>query len=192
MTNMSNNILFVCAGNVFRSMSAMYATRKILEQLGFDEIIVDSAGTRARPEKKPIQFVIDTLSSKGLDASLHIPQKLTQDLLDKAGLVITFDKGLLKELEDKFNFTQAVLFNDFCFSNRQIEVLDILIQDIFFDPNSESKVMKPEAKIFIEESINHIVQSIPVFLEKLERHFGIEITNRTESRKQELIRGIQV
>lgn len=183
---MSKNVLFVCAGNVFRSMSAMFAAKKMLEQLSVEEIFVDSAGIRARPEKKPIQFVIDVLANKGIDATSHLPKKLTPEMLATADVVITFDKGLQANIEAQFGFSKSVLFNEFCFNNLRREILDIQTEDIFVNPISDSKTMKPEAVRFISETIDHIVESAPNLLDRLEKSLNISLSPRQVVSDREL------
>ena len=44
------NVLFVCTGNVFRSMSAEYLMNKYLNDNAITNISVSSAGTTAHPQ----------------------------------------------------------------------------------------------------------------------------------------------
>ncbi|HBH81286.1 MAG TPA: hypothetical protein DDY39_15800, partial [Nitrospira sp.] len=74
---MARSILFVCTGNVFRSMAAEYALRAQQEEpLAY---YVESAGIEAKPQKvHPI--ILNRLRLKGTDPSAHTPRALTQEL----------------------------------------------------------------------------------------------------------------
>ena len=90
-------VLFVCTGNIFRSLTADYALRRALAP-GLD-IAIGSAGTEdfpyiVRPE------VRDYLLAKGLDVSAHRRRTLTPTLLDESHLVIamsTDHHGFIRE-----------------------------------------------------------------------------------------------
>ncbi|MFP6744450.1 MAG: hypothetical protein VCB77_04585 [Alphaproteobacteria bacterium] len=73
-------ILFVCTGNIFRSMTAEYALRA---SLGADTgYRVRSAGLIEAPHEIET-FVTDYLTAKGLDVSRHQPTNLTRTTLTK-------------------------------------------------------------------------------------------------------------
>ncbi len=81
----SLNILFICTGNIFRSMTAEYALKAALS---FDAIhTVHSAGMTDAPHEI-VSFVADYLKGRGLDISPHQPKKLTREMLDEADLAI--------------------------------------------------------------------------------------------------------
>lgn len=75
------NILFICTGNIFRSMTAEYALRATP---GLDaNYTVNSAGLEDAPHGI-VSFVEDYLTGRGLDISRHQPKKLTREMLDEA------------------------------------------------------------------------------------------------------------
>ncbi len=81
----SPNILFICTGNIFRSMTAEYALKAALS---FDaNYAVRSAGLEDPPHEI-ISFVEDYLKGRGLDISRHEPRKLTRAMLDEAHLAV--------------------------------------------------------------------------------------------------------
>ncbi len=68
-------VLFVCTGNIFRSLTAEYALRDVLGARR--DIIVASAGTEDYPyEVRPL--VRDYLLTRGFDVSGHRRRTLTQ------------------------------------------------------------------------------------------------------------------
>lgn len=76
------NVLFVCTANGGRSV----ISERLLERDAGDRHHARSAGSRpgsgAHPE------VVDALRELGIDASDHVPQKLSQELIDWADVVV--------------------------------------------------------------------------------------------------------
>ncbi|HCB52188.1 TPA: protein-tyrosine-phosphatase, partial [Patescibacteria group bacterium] len=53
-------VLFVCTGNIFRSMSAEYIMKKYIQDHNLNEIVVSSAGTVAH-EESPLPWIVERL-----------------------------------------------------------------------------------------------------------------------------------
>lgn len=80
-------LLFVCTGNIFRSLAADYAVR---HALGRSDIQVASAGTDDFPhEVRP--YVREYLASKGYDVSAHRRRTLTRAILDDSTVVVAMN-----------------------------------------------------------------------------------------------------
>ncbi len=80
-----NRVLFVCTGNIFRSLTAEHALRRALN--GRSGIHVSSAGTADYPYVvRP--NVRDYLRAKGFDVSRHQRRTLTREILEESHLVI--------------------------------------------------------------------------------------------------------
>jgi len=80
MPGTMRRVLFICTGNIFRSLAAEYALRKCL---GADtDILVASAGTEDFPHVVH-PFVRDYLLTKGLDVSLHCRRTLSPAILNE-------------------------------------------------------------------------------------------------------------
>lgn len=75
------NVLFVCTGNVFRSMSAEYLMKKYLKDHNINDISVSSAGTTAHPQPS-FPETLARLRKDGCDASEHQQTKLTAEVLE--------------------------------------------------------------------------------------------------------------
>jgi protein-tyrosine phosphatase len=85
MAGASNRILFVCTGNIFRSLTADVAVGKLLA--GRADISVSSAGTADHPHVvRP--YTREYLLSKGYDVSGHGRRTLTQAIMDQSDLVV--------------------------------------------------------------------------------------------------------
>lgn len=83
------SILFVCTGNIFRSLDAEYALKQHLRPQGL--FCVGSTGIEAKPQSiHPI--VRARLLERGADPVGHIQRKLTQSLLDEADCVVAMGR----------------------------------------------------------------------------------------------------
>ena len=103
-------ILFVCTGNVFRSLTAERALRA---SLGLSShLTVASAGTADIPcVVHP--FVSEYLLAKGFDVRQHRRRTLTATMLD-GSTVIAMSTEHLSALAERFDFHDAVLFTEAC------------------------------------------------------------------------------
>jgi len=101
------SILFVCTGNIFRSLTAEYALRRELPA-----VAVSSAGTDDYPHVvRP--NVRDYLLAKGLDVRAHRRRTVTRDILAEAGLVVAMSTDHQRFLQEKFGL-QAPVFLEAC------------------------------------------------------------------------------
>lgn len=97
---MSQSILFVCTGNIFRSMTAEFALRR---QLGAGAgINVASAGTAYRPELTVRPDVAAYLLSLGLDVSSHRRRTLDTGILDTHDIVIAMNSDHQRHLQEQY------------------------------------------------------------------------------------------
>ena len=103
-------ILFVCTGNIFRSLTAEYALRR---ELGPQSTLaVASAGTDDYPHVvRP--NVRDYLREKGLDVSAHRRRTLTRDILSGAAFVVAMSTDHQRFIRERFDL-QVPLFLEAC------------------------------------------------------------------------------
>ncbi len=150
------SLLFICTGNVFRSMVAEYALKA---QLGPEPgLVVGSAGTDAEPaELHPL--IRDYLVTKGADPSRHAQRKLTHELLDGADLPIAM--GLNHREYIRRHFSRDVrLFNEICYA-RMEPVLDVHEAIPDWEQNQEA------AYRYALSVIDYIWAATPVLIAKL-------------------------
>lgn len=114
------NILYVCTGNIFRSMSAEYLSKKYIQDNIIEDILVSSAGTKARPEE-PFPRTIKRLSFYGCDVSDHQQRKITSELLTQQDLIICMAEHHRQSVRELW--FEAVLFNEIAY-NKSEDVLD--------------------------------------------------------------------
>ncbi len=105
-------VLFVCTGNIFRSLTAEYALRRALGPQGRD-IVVASAGTEDFPHLvRPV--VRDYLARHGLDVRAHRRRTLTAQILADATDVIAMSTDHRMTLRDHFGCADVPLFTTAC------------------------------------------------------------------------------
>jgi protein-tyrosine phosphatase len=159
--SMVQSILFVCTGNVFRSMAAEYALRAQLgHQLSYR---VESAGIEAKANS--IHPVISKrLIQKGTDPSAHIPQRLTKKLIDRNDLVIAMGLGHREFIHKQFGLN-VPLFNEVSFGE-EIPILDL--HEAL--PDWERDI--DEARAYVESVIDHIWESVPALMTQIPHFQG--------------------
>ena len=104
-------VLFVCTGNIFRSLTAEFALREALGASG--GIIVASAGIADIPcVVRP--YVADYLFARGLDVRGHRRRTLTAPMLLEPGPVIAMSTEHRLVLAERFNCLGVPLFTEAC------------------------------------------------------------------------------
>ena len=104
-------VLFVCTGNIFRSLTAEYALRSVLGTRS--HITVASAGTEDFPHVV-WPLVRDYLLRRGLDVSRHRRRTLTAQILEGPDLVIAMSTEHRLFLAEQFNRRDVPLFTEAC------------------------------------------------------------------------------
>jgi protein-tyrosine phosphatase len=153
---MAHSILFVCTGNVFRSMVAEHAMRA---QLGSESsFLVGSAGIEAKPQTiHPV--ILARLRQKGCDPSLHLQRTLTQEMVDRTNLIIAMGRNHRDFIQR--NFVRAVpLFNEVSFGTG-LPILDLHEAMPDWEQNLRG------ARDYIESVIDHIWDAVPLLVTRL-------------------------
>lgn len=153
---MPQSILFVCTGNVFRSMAAEYALRAQLRR--HSSFQVASAGIEAKTTMiHPV--ISNRLIQKGTDPSAHIPQRLTKKLIDRSDLIIAMGLGHREFIQKQFGL-KVPLFNEVSFGE-EVPILDL--HEAL--PHWECDI--DEARAYVESVIDHIWESVPALMARL-------------------------
>jgi protein-tyrosine phosphatase len=156
----SANILFVCTGNVFRSMSAEFAARRAGLHTPY---IFQSAGTHAAPEITAMPYVGTYLNQIGLDVAGHTSRRLDRDILSSANLVIAMAENHLKFIDESFN-VRSLLFMDVA-TGQKTTLPDV--GDVIADHTKEPERANAHIALTIDTIIsnaNSFVQNLPHYL----------------------------
>ena len=103
-------VLFVCTGNIFRSLTADFVLRKLLAHRA--DIMVGSAGTDDYPHVVRPR-VRNYLLEKGYDVSSHQRRTLTRELIDGSALVVAMSTDHQAFIRERFA-RHAPLFLEAC------------------------------------------------------------------------------
>ena len=150
------SILFICTGNVFRSLAAEYALKA---WLGPDSgYVVSSAGIEALPQ--PVHpLVRDCLLEKGADPSPHVPRKLTQELLHGADIPVAMGLDHQEFIRRHFH-REVLLFNQICYQKEE-PVLDLHEAMPDWPANQEA------TRDYVVSIIAYIWDAMPAFLARI-------------------------
>jgi protein-tyrosine phosphatase len=157
------SILFVCTGNIFRSMTAEYALKARLDPRS--RMRVSSAGTVAIPQEMHPD-VRAYLVHRGMDPSHHQQRKVSAELLHATDLIIAMSTDHQFFLFDTFQY-RAPLFNEVC-HGRPEPLLDVWEAIPTWETDLEG------ARHYAFRVMEHIWASMPGLLQNLRTYLKLE------------------
>ena len=156
------SILFVCTGNVFRSMSAEYCFKKHLSNQGIKNWKVNSAGIVAKRGAPIDPKTIKTLESIGIKEINHNQKRLTKHMLNSYNIIIAMSKNHLNFIKSKLGYKNALLFNELA-SNKKSSIMDI--EDEIKDYKTNRKAVEKK----IEETVKEIYKKTPALFKNVSK-----------------------
>ena len=150
------SVLFVCTGNIFRSVTAEYALKARLAP--DTSCVVSSAGIDAKPQSMHA-WVQARLCEKGADLTTHVPRQLTKELVQAADLIIAMGRNHQAFVREQFG-RDIPLFNQVCLGHDQ-PILDL--HEVM--PNWESD--PAQARSYVCSVIDVIWATAPALLSRL-------------------------
>ena len=150
------SVLFVCTGNIFRSLAAEQALKTMLG--AESSLHVGSAGIDAKPQAVH-EWVQTRLRLKGADPSGHVQRQLTIEMVQAADLVIAMGCNHQLFIRDRFGH-DVPLFNQLCFGR------DEPIEDLHeVMPKWEQNL--EEARAYVWSVIDSIWEATPALIQRL-------------------------
>lgn len=111
---MTKHLLAVCTANLCRSPMAEGLLRHYITRAGLaDQVMVQSAGTFASPDKPAISFTVEAMAQRGIDISSHRTRQITPELLRMADLILVMDEEHRRSI---FYHSPGYLTKTFLFS----------------------------------------------------------------------------
>lgn len=151
-------ILFVCTGNIFRSMSAEYALKQHLQKINCNLFQVSSAGTVAK--KEPLNpITLETLNKHKINPSKHKQRKLTKKILDENDVIVAISKDHQDFIKQKFK-RSSILFEKLAI-NRNKPLKDVK------EAVPDYKTHKDKTNNHIKKTVEHIIKETPKIFEEL-------------------------
>ncbi len=143
-------VLFVCTGNVFRSLAAEQALKARLRSQ--ESYMISSAGIDAKPQEVHA-WVRTRLHEKGGDVSHHVPRQLTQEMVNSTEFIVAMGRNHQTFIRERFG-REVPLFNEICFGRNE-PILDI--HEVM--PEWQSDLVQAQA--YISSVIDIIWESVP-------------------------------
>src|SRR5262245_48451341 len=156
LVNTMPSILFVCTGNIFRSMTAEYALKARLDPRS--PLRVSSAGTLAMPQEMHPDMRAYLLQ-RGIDPSQHRQRRVSAELLRATDLAIAMSTDHQAFLFETFQY-RAPLFNDVCHA-RSEPLLDVWEAVPTWETDLEA------ARNYVFHVMEYIWASMPRLLQNL-------------------------
>lgn len=172
MTTKPIRILFVCKGNIFRSMTAEYMMKKYLKQHKITDFEVSSAGIEAKFQH-PDPFLVQNLTKRKIDVSSHRQRKITKEILDQQDIVIAMGQNHKDFIWDNRK-KRVFLFNELAY-NKKTPVLDI-----GETPSIKELTIKSKEK-YEAHVVDHIQKWIPSLVKTIQERYSL-FTNFIEKK----------
>ena len=155
------NILFLCSGNVCRSVFAEYYAKWLKStsyKVKLRDINLDSAGIRHYFET-PHEGTVKYLNSKGINTDGIIPKDITEELINEQDLILAFEeKYHVRKLKRKFKQLKDLDEKVFLLLEFAGETDNLEIEDPFYlEENEYNKVLK-RIEDGIIKSIDKIIE----------------------------------
>jgi protein-tyrosine phosphatase len=149
--------LFVCTGNIFRSLAADMALRRALS--GRADVHVSSAGTDDYPHRVQ-PYTAGYLRQKGFDVSSHRRRTLTQAILDESHLVIAMSTDHQAWIRERFGLG-VPLFLEACGEGAQwLPDIEDVVPDYFDN--------RAAVEAHVRATIDRIVDLAPRMAENID------------------------
>lgn len=159
------NILFVCTGNVFRSMIAEKCFKDYAQKNKITDFYADSAGIKTTVQK-PQYSTIQRLNFYGINAKNHQYKQLTKGLIFNQDLVIAMNLDHQNFIEQYFNI-KVPLFNEIAY-NKNEGVLDFHKYNPKIN-NLLDKKKNREIKEYAYFLVDYIYKSTPYLFKNINK-----------------------
>lgn len=151
------SVLFVCTGNIFRSLTAEYAFNAMR---GTKRLCAaSSAGIRVQAQDAH-EWVRTKLHIKGVNILNHVPRQLNREMVETADLVIAMSLNHQAYIREQFA-REAPLFNQVCFDQGEPipDVHEVLPE---WEKNLEA------ARSYVWSVIDRIWEAMPYLISRIE------------------------
>lgn len=103
-------VSFVCKGNICRSPFADYYLQQLISKGASKDIRVESYGLIERVNRPSPELAVEAAKSFEIDMSVHRSKLLTQDIVDRSGVLFIMDIELYKRVRALYPSAKDKLF----------------------------------------------------------------------------------
>ena len=160
----SLRILFVCTGNVYRSMSAEKCLRSYLNRNKIKGIKVNSCGIGVW-NQSIYPAVKKRLAFYKVKLYKHRHKQINQKLVDESDLIVAMNKNHQENIKKNFGI-KAVLFNEIAYS-KKTGVLDFHERDVKL--RGMKKKYTDQMNNYADFTVDHIYSAMPSFVKNLHK-----------------------
>lgn len=137
-------------------MSAEYLSKKYIQEHAIENMVVGSAGTRARPEE-PFPRTLERLHYYWCDASAHQQTKINPELLAEQDIIICMSEHHRQSIREIW--FDAVLFNEIAYKKSE-DVLDDVEYMNQYGPDFDIETYVYTIVDYIHDAIPSIIEHI--------------------------------
>jgi protein-tyrosine phosphatase len=148
------DILFVCTGNLCRSPLAEGLCKKILEEKGYTDIRVRSAGISALQGREAAAMAIELAEDQDFDISGHRASQISREDLEEADFVLVMEKAQMEFLRTLFGRTEEKIFLLRPFAGRRSLSKDIP------DPYGQSREKYESSFDMIDRGVRGFIRTL--------------------------------
>lgn len=158
------SVLFVCSGNIFRSVTAERAlSREIVKRGVKDKVVSESAGTHTAGAVMRSDLM-QAWKNHCLSSANPVPRQVTHELLERASVVIAMGLDHQEFIWREFRWP-TYLFNQLAYG-KQEPVLDVC--EVMDHERNYSRA----ATKYIEDTVRYIITATPALFQNLDRILG--------------------
>ncbi len=154
-------IIFICTGNIFRSMSAEHTFRKYLEDNHIQDWEADSAGIHPS-RKHPDPKTIEVLGEMNIRNIHHQQKRATSELLKECDIVVAMAQNHYDFIKSKLHCDRVRLFNDLAI-HKNTSIWDI--EDDVKDHATNRAAVERK----IEQTVRYIAEKAPLLYDDIKK-----------------------
>ncbi|MHA1988441.1 MAG: arsenate reductase/protein-tyrosine-phosphatase family protein [Promethearchaeota archaeon] len=157
-----NNILFICDGNIMRSIFAERFSKNLVIQTKKNHYNFTSAGLSAKENNYTPEITIKIANQMGVDLGGHQPKKVDRGLISKSDIIVCMDARQFRVLKNKFSDSKKKIFLlPLLSKNNDLNKLNNVVKYNILDPYG-----KPEE--FFEYTFKRIKKCIVNLFEQID------------------------